>query len=84
MKKIFSLFLAFSFMVVAVTPSLATKPAKKNHTTNQDGVLNTPDDSIVTTGYDKYGYNYKANIFNGFLKTILAQTCQSAMGTVSL
>lgn len=68
MKKIFSLFLVFSLIIFIPTPVLAAKPTKNIHATNQSGVSNTLDDSIVTTGYDKYGYNYKANIFNGFFE----------------
>jgi len=35
-------------------------------TTIQDGTLLTSDGSIITTGYDMWGYNYQAHLFNGF------------------
>jgi hypothetical protein len=34
-------------------------------TTVQDGTLLTSDGDVITPGYDQYGYNYGARIFNG-------------------
>jgi hypothetical protein len=34
-------------------------------TTIQDGVLLTSDGNLITTGYDDWGYNYQAHLFNG-------------------
>lgn len=41
--------------------------AKKNNdcTTIQDGELRTSDGELITPGYDEFGYNYQAHIFNG-------------------
>ncbi|MFA3781999.1 hypothetical protein ABRY23_02900 [Melioribacteraceae bacterium 4301-Me] len=36
-----------------------------NCTTIQSGTLHASDGSVLTTGYDKWGYNYQAHIFNG-------------------
>jgi len=33
--------------------------------TIQDGILKAKTGETLTTGYDKYGYNYQAHIFNG-------------------
>lgn len=33
--------------------------------TIQDGTLVASDGSLITTGYDQWGYNYQARIFNG-------------------
>jgi opacity protein-like surface antigen len=78
MKK--RLLLAFVIVVVlAVTASVAwaDKPirldAEGNEvewestdcTTIQDGTLLTSDDEVITTGYDQWGYNYQAHMFNG-------------------
>ncbi len=34
-------------------------------TTIQDGILKASTGEILTTGYDEFGYNYQAHIFNG-------------------
>ena len=34
-------------------------------TTIQDGTLLTSDGRVITTGYDEWGYNYGAHMFNG-------------------
>jgi hypothetical protein len=34
-------------------------------TTIQDGTLKTSDGAVISTGYDSWGYNYQAHIFNG-------------------
>jgi len=34
-------------------------------TTIQDGTLLTTDGRVITTGYDEWGYNYEAHMFNG-------------------
>ena len=34
-------------------------------TTIQDGTLLTSDGEVITTGYDEWGYNYQAHLFNG-------------------
>lgn len=34
--------------------------------TIQDGTLYASDGSLITTGYDEWGYNYQAHIFNGY------------------
>lgn len=40
------------------------KPTKC--TTIQSGELVASDGTVITTGYDKWGYNYQAHLFNGF------------------
>jgi opacity protein-like surface antigen len=34
-------------------------------TTIQDGTLLTSDNQVIVTGYDQWGYNYQAHMFNG-------------------
>ena len=41
------------------------KPEKIECTTIQDGTLLTSDGRVITTGYDEWGYNYQAHMFNG-------------------
>jgi hypothetical protein len=36
-----------------------------NCTTIQSGELFTSDGNVITTGYDEFGYNYQAHMFNG-------------------
>lgn len=35
-------------------------------TTIQEGTLVSSDGSVIQTGYDQWGYNYQAHIFNGY------------------
>jgi len=45
----------------------AEEPCKKNDTctTIQDGTLSASTGEAITTGYDEFGYNYQAHMFNG-------------------
>lgn len=63
MKKVAIIVLALVLLlVVAAVPAMAAKPTC---TTIQDGVLTAKDGTLLTTGYDQYGYNYQAHMFNG-------------------
>lgn len=63
MKKIL-LTLLISFILLM---SLGFVPAKadKSCTTIQSGELFTSTGETLTTGYDEWGYNYQAHLFNG-------------------
>lgn len=65
MKKIACVFLAsalcFAFFVL---PAMAKKPA--GCTTIQSGELFASDGSVILPGYDEWGYNYQAHLFNGY------------------
>ena len=64
MKKLLIIgILVITLMLVMVGPVMAGKP---DCTTIQDGTLLTSDGSIITTGYDDWGYNYQAHLFNGY------------------
>ena len=56
--------LAASPAVLAKGQESACK-AKDDCTTIQDGELLTSDGVLITTGYDEWGYNYQAHLFNG-------------------
>ena len=43
----------------------AKKGPKPQCTTIQDGTLLTSDGNVIETGYDDWGYNYQARLFNG-------------------
>ena len=66
MKKTiaFLVIAAFVVSVVAVGTVMAAK--KDKCTTIQDGTLLTSDGEVITTGYDQWGYNYQAHMFNGY------------------
>ncbi len=55
---------ALLVVVVAAVPAGAAKPPKC--TTIQSGLLLDSAGNVITTGYDKWGYNYQAHMFNGF------------------
>jgi len=63
MKK-FAFFTAVAALLLSATTVLAAKPSQ-SCTTIQSGKLLASDGSVITTGFDKWGYNYQANMFNG-------------------
>ena len=67
-KKVF-LILVVALVVALGVATVQASPAegKKNScTTIQDGTLLTSAGDVITTGYDQWGYNYQARMFNGF------------------
>ena len=65
MKK---LMLLLAVLVLLTVPSAAIAGGPgggKTCTTIQSGTLLTSDGQVITPGYDKWGYNYQAHIFNG-------------------
>lgn len=81
MKKYlhFFLLLTFTFTLVifyscqndksSVTdPTVEQSLTKKGDgcTKIKDGTLLTSDGKVITTGYDEWGYNYQAHLFNGY------------------
>jgi hypothetical protein len=69
MNKVFSLSLALMlFAVLATGVSAGSGPKEKpgpTCTTIQDGTLLTSAGDAIMTGYDEWGYNYQAHMFNG-------------------
>ena len=59
MKKMFTAVMALGLVV------LISSYASAQCLTIQDGGLLASDDTIITTGYDDWGYNYQAQMFNG-------------------
>lgn len=70
----------WGFLVAIVAAGLVMIPILNNHfrvlgarvtvggstcTTIQSGTLLASDESVIETGYDKWGYNYQALMFNG-------------------
>ncbi len=59
-------FLVFAANITGFGSSNVVKGWEKNDcTTIQKGELYASDGSSITTGYDKWGYNYQAHVFNG-------------------
>ena len=59
MKKI------YISIILTLTLSLAAGMAFAQCSTIQDGTLKSSAGVVITTGYDEWGYNYQAHIFNG-------------------
>lgn len=56
--------LLFAFALSA-SFTFAAKPSASTCTTIQSGELLASDSSVITTGFDKWGYNYQGHMFNG-------------------
>jgi hypothetical protein len=77
LKRFIIVTLMLVVLGISTTPVMADKPVsfdsngvengwlKSGCTTIQDGVLETSDGNLITTGYDVWGYNYQAHLFNG-------------------
>jgi hypothetical protein len=66
MKKLLFASLLLTLLIIPSTVG-AQPPCKKDGTctTIQDGTLLTSDGNVIATGYDDWGYNYQAHLFNG-------------------
>jgi hypothetical protein len=63
-----SLFLAFCLALIAAAPSIAGNGRGNDDqcTTIQDGTMVASDGNLILVGFDDWGYNYQAHLFNGF------------------
>ncbi len=59
MKRIFKTTLAASLLALSASPAFA------ECTTIQDGTLLTSDGDLIFPGFNEWGYNYQAQMFNG-------------------
>jgi len=75
MKKLFLFVLIAAFAAACsdvpvqdelLEDDVMLKKGKKECTTIQSGELLASDGSVITTGYDDWGYNYQARMFNGY------------------
>ena len=53
------------FLSVAILLAMPAVGNAQTCTTIQAGVLLTSDGDVIQTGYDQWGYNYQAHMFNG-------------------
>jgi hypothetical protein len=61
--------LVFSSVVIVVLASALPAGAQCNKI--KDGTIQDVNGNFVTIGYDKYGYNYQAHLFNGLVDNYL-------------
>jgi len=78
MKKLYYLIVAIVALalIVAGCGLLTVPPSEESELDNkakpggcatiQGGTIFTSDDQVITTGYDEWGYNYQAHMFNGY------------------
>lgn len=60
MKKVFLVILAIGFVI-----GMTSYVGAQDCVTIQDGTLERSDGVTIETGFDEWGYNYQAHIFNG-------------------
>lgn len=64
MKKMFLFVAMFSVLLLVAMPAFAARPSN-TCSTIQDGTIVDSLGNTVAVGYDKFGYNYQAHMFNG-------------------
>jgi hypothetical protein len=62
MKKLMFVLIALALLVI---PSSAIAGGPDRCATIQDGTLYASTGELITPGYDEFGYNYQAHMFNG-------------------
>ena len=72
--------LAISVAVLLATASLAHAQCVKI----QSGTLTDKNGTVLTTGYDQYGYNYQAHLFNGLSENSVRPDVVVTEGTENL
>jgi hypothetical protein len=65
MKRLIPILAVLALLMVPAAVSAGGPCKGTKCTTIQSGELLTSDGSIITTGFDEWGYNYQAHLFNG-------------------
>lgn len=65
MKKLMIVLGVLVVVTLALSATVTAGGPKDGCTTIQDGTLLASDGQVITTGYDQWGYNYQAHMFNG-------------------
>ena len=78
MKKCLWILAVVGALVIASTPAAA------QCTKIQSGTLADVNNNTLTTGYDKYGYNYQAHMFNGLYENSSRPAVPVTEGTEKL
>ena len=63
-KETVAILLIAIFVISTLTFVVSAKP-KKDYATIQDGTIRSSTNEAITVGYDEFGYNYQAHLFNG-------------------
>jgi len=67
MRKLTVLIICLAIALTFSTQIMAGKGGSKSDCTRiQDGTLLTSDGGVIMPGYDEWGYNYQAHLFNGY------------------
>lgn len=67
MKKLAIVLICLALVFTFSIEVMAGKGGNKSDcTTIQDGTLLTSDGDVILPGYDEWGYNYQAHMFNGY------------------
>ncbi len=82
MKKLSVLLMVLT--LVTFMASVALAAPKNKCATIQSGTLTDVKGNPITVGYDKYGYNYQAHIFNGLYENYLRPDVVVTEGTENL
>ncbi len=65
-RKLFSVFVVMMALAFTATVALAQPTAEKSDcVTIGDGILKDSTGNLLVMGYDQFGYNYQAHLFNG-------------------
>lgn len=78
MRKCFIAFVGVLFLCTLAAP------ARAQCVKLQSGLLAAKDGTPLTTGFDKYGYNYQAHLFNGLADNFTRPTPPVTEGTENL
>ncbi|MDZ7611921.1 MAG: hypothetical protein U5L10_04115 [Candidatus Moranbacteria bacterium] len=86
MKKIITILVVFGLfagvgLVMAGKGNENTNSKKEKCTTIQSGEIESSTGEVLTTGYDEYGYNYQAHMFNGWYDNYLRPEVIAQGGT---
>ena len=66
MRRVLVIIFALGLIVTLSSQVMAKGEKKEKCTTIQSGELFASDSSLIETGYDMWGYNYRAHMFNGY------------------
>jgi hypothetical protein len=81
MKKIIVALIAISMMLVTTTAVLAAKPTTDFWDIKSGEITYTDGTTPIEIGYDQWGYNYQAHLFNGYYGNAGRPTTPVTSGT---
>lgn len=84
MKKLLMFVLTGIVFVLVASPVESAKPAVDVCKTIQGGMLTDAIGQIIGLGYDQWGYNYQAHMFNGLYENFSRPTMPVTEGSLNL